>query len=224
MNNELNKLNIWLSENKLTINIDKSYYILIHDKFNDNKYIHNFVLHINGNILNRVQFYKFLGITIDEKLNWKKHIDNIAINISKVVSIIHKLKYSLTIKSSKIMYNTFFLPHINYCNNVWSTTYIYIYIYNLNILIIIQNKAIRAIFNFSNRCNTDKYYKLLNIFKFNDIVKLNTLQFMFRIINNCTPIIIKNVFSIKQCIVKGTFLNYVFFFLSKYNTIMHNLQ
>ena len=78
--------------------------------------------------------------------------------------------------------------------------YIYIYIYNLNKLIIIQNKAIRAIFNISNRCNTYKYYKILNILKFNDIVKLNTLKFMFRIINNCTPIIIKNMFSIKQCI------------------------
>ena len=38
MNNELNKLNR-LSENKLTINIDKSSNILIHDKFNNNKYI-----------------------------------------------------------------------------------------------------------------------------------------------------------------------------------------
>ena len=61
MNNELNKLNIWLSENKLTINIDKSFYILIHDKFNDNKYINSFVLHINGNIINRIQYYIFIG-------------------------------------------------------------------------------------------------------------------------------------------------------------------
>ena len=76
----------------------------------------------------------------------------------------------------------------------------YIYIYNLNRLIIIQNKAIRAIFNISNRCNTDKYYKILNILKFTDIVKLNTLKFMFRIFNNFTPIIIKNMFSINQCI------------------------
>ena len=36
--------------------------------------------------------------------------------------------------------------------------------------------------------------------KFNYIVKLNNLKFMFRIINNFTPIIIKNVISIKQCI------------------------
>ena len=70
-----------------------SHQILIHDKFNDNKYINNFVLHINGNIINRVHYYTFLGITIDEKLNLKKHIDNIAIKLSKVVSIIPKLKY-----------------------------------------------------------------------------------------------------------------------------------
>ena len=127
----------------------------------------------------------------------EKHIDNIAIKLSKVVSIIHKLKYSLpTIKSLKLIYNTFVISKLNYCNTVWSTTYIY----NLNRVIIIQNKAIRAIFNISNRCNTDKYYKILNILKFNDIVKLNTLKFMFRIINNFTPIIIKNMFSIKQCI------------------------
>ena len=78
MKNELKKLNIWLSENKLTINIDKSSYILIHDKFNDNKYTNNFVLYKNGNIIIIVQYYKYLGITIDEKLNWKKYI-----NVSK---------------------------------------------------------------------------------------------------------------------------------------------
>ena len=43
MNNELNKLNIWLSENKLTFIIDKSSYSSIHDTFNDNNYINNVV-------------------------------------------------------------------------------------------------------------------------------------------------------------------------------------
>ena len=79
MNNELNKLNLWLSENKLNINIDKYSYILIHYKFNDTKYINNVILHINGNIINRVQYYKCVGITIYDKLNWKKQIDNIVI-------------------------------------------------------------------------------------------------------------------------------------------------
>ena len=39
-----------------------------------------------------------------------------------ILYIIHKLKYSLTIKSLKLIYNTFFLPHLNYCNTVYSIT------------------------------------------------------------------------------------------------------
>ena len=31
--------------------------MLIHSKFNDNKYISNFVLHINGNISNKSKIY-----------------------------------------------------------------------------------------------------------------------------------------------------------------------
>ena len=68
-------IHIWLSENKLTIKIDKSSYFVIHDKSNDNKYINNILLHINGSIINRVgiQYYTFLRMTryhpIDDKLN-----------------------------------------------------------------------------------------------------------------------------------------------------------
>ena len=87
----------------------------------------------------------------------------------------------------------------------------YIYIYNLNRLIIIQNKAIRAIFNISNRCNTDKYYKILNILKFTDIVKLNTLKFMFRIFNNLHQSLSKICsLLINVYIVREKFLNLLF--------------
>ena len=66
----------------------------------------------------------------------------------------------------------------------------------------------------------------MNILKFTDIVKLNTIKFMFRIINNFTPIIIKNMFSIKQCIYsQGQIFKFVIpsfrlninFFCIKYN-------
>ena len=62
--------------------------MLIHAKCNDNKYITNFVLHLNDNISNIVQYYTFLGIAIDKKLYWKKHIE---IKLYKDVLIIHKL-------------------------------------------------------------------------------------------------------------------------------------
>ena len=50
-----------------------------------------------------------------------------------------------------------------------------IYIYNRNRLII-QYIAIRIIVNISNKYISDKYYKILIIFKCNNIVNLNTLK------------------------------------------------
>ena len=49
------------------------------------------------------KYYNYIYIYI----YWKKHVDIIAIKLSKVVSIIHLLKYSLTIKSLKLIYNTY---------------------------------------------------------------------------------------------------------------------
>ena len=43
----------------------------------------SFNLSIDGNLLQRVENTKFLGVYVDEKLNWKKHFDHIAHKISK---------------------------------------------------------------------------------------------------------------------------------------------
>ena len=72
--NELIKLKNWLIMNKLTINIVKSCYIII-DNINKHYFDNN--IHIDNKLLNRVECYKLLGMYIDDKLNWKVHIDYI---------------------------------------------------------------------------------------------------------------------------------------------------
>ena len=66
--NELIKLKNWLIMNKLTINIEKSCYIII-DNINKNYFDNN--IYIDNKLLNRVECYTFLGMYIDAKLNLK---------------------------------------------------------------------------------------------------------------------------------------------------------
>ena len=54
--------------NKLTINIEKSCYIII-DNINTHYFDNN--IYIDNKLLNRVECYTFLGMFIDAKLNCK---------------------------------------------------------------------------------------------------------------------------------------------------------
>ena len=55
---------------------------------------------------------------------------------------------------------------------------------NINRIIILQNRAIRAIYNLQNRINTDEFYNSLNIFKFKDIYKCKTILIMYDVLNS----------------------------------------
>ena len=53
----------------------------------------NFQINLNGNKIDRVENTKFLGVFIDEKLNWKNHISYIASKISRNLGILNKVKH-----------------------------------------------------------------------------------------------------------------------------------
>ena len=69
LNHELYNIFKWVTANKLAVNIKKTNYIL----FQSRSVVNNLgSVFYGGCKLNRVASTKFLGITIDENLNWKK--------------------------------------------------------------------------------------------------------------------------------------------------------
>ena len=67
---ELSKQHNWLAVNKLSIN--KANYKV----FGKGRVTSDIAITINQNIIERVYKNKFLGIIINDKLSWKKHIYN----------------------------------------------------------------------------------------------------------------------------------------------------
>ncbi len=57
---------------------------------------------------------KFLGVTIDEHLNWKDHIVCTKNKISKIFYSLKMVKNTLPQKSLKILYETLVQPHLDY--------------------------------------------------------------------------------------------------------------
>ena len=62
----------------------------------------------------KASHHKHLGILLDEKLNFKQHIDSTILKINKGISVIEKHRHSLPRKSLMTIYNAFLRPLIDY--------------------------------------------------------------------------------------------------------------
>ena len=85
LNSELKHVSTWLQVNKLSLNVDKSCFIVF--KAVKKSYLEVNIC-INDKRLSRVSQVKFLGTIIDYKLTWKPHIDYKSKKLSKAIAII----------------------------------------------------------------------------------------------------------------------------------------
>ena len=64
---------------------------------------------------------RFLGVYIDEKLQWSEHnINQISAKVSKNIGILKKISNLLSTSALLQLYNTLVLPYLNYCNMIWT--------------------------------------------------------------------------------------------------------
>ena len=75
INTELSKVNNWLVTNKLSLNINKSKYMLFHMA---PKHVPHLYLQINNNEISYVKTFNFLGLQMNGNLKWNTHIDNVS--------------------------------------------------------------------------------------------------------------------------------------------------
>ena len=73
-NEELNEIDEWFRANKLSINARKTKYIFFHKKHDSKKTPQKLLmLVLNNTTLERVNSIKFLGVILDENINWNRH-------------------------------------------------------------------------------------------------------------------------------------------------------
>jgi len=75
-NAELDKL---FKSNRLSLNIKKTNYIIFFPKSKcRQQQITSFTIQIDGKTIERVEHARFLGVYIDEKLQWNEHINQMS--------------------------------------------------------------------------------------------------------------------------------------------------
>ena len=89
INDELWKVSQWLAAKKLSFNVCKTKYMVFRMR---NKFVSYPDLQINGNTIERVTQFNFLGLILQESLSWDKHINHISLKVSKAIGIFYRLK------------------------------------------------------------------------------------------------------------------------------------
>ena len=112
MNQELSKISEWLSANRLSLNVGKSK--LLYFTNNNRTVLQNINIKINDQILAEVSSAKYLGVYIDNKLQWDSHINAIKLRLSKGASILAKIRHYVPKSVLRSLYFTFINSHIDY--------------------------------------------------------------------------------------------------------------
>ena len=122
----------WMLANRLTVNYEKTNYMI----FSPNKQLKDspvLDLTIDNLKIKKVISIKYLGIYIDEDLNWKTHIQDLCQSLRKYVGIFYKLRLKLPQKILKILYFTLVYSRILYAVEIYANTYI-TYLHDLMII------------------------------------------------------------------------------------------
>jgi hypothetical protein len=150
-------------------------------------------VNIYGNNIEKVKSYKYLGITIDEKLKWKEQIKRVTHKMQKYIPIFYNIKNFTQQKVCIQLYKTLVLSNINYG----------IEIYGNSDLIKLQKVADKILGIICNCSDKDKIRKIkienkiLNIENYN---KTAWIKLSHDIIYNSKnlPIYFRNLIEIKQ--------------------------
>lgn len=167
MQQEIIKVDDWMRTNKLSLNYTKTQYVITHNK---NLKIAEFSLHINNVELHRSNSVKYLGIVMDDKVNWSQHITAVSSKVSQSIGVLYKIKRYINKNTLLLLYYAFIHSHLQYGIINWgraSQTH-------LQHLQTLQNRALRVITGISKY----SHVHTKTIFKENKI--------LWKFLNSCT--------------------------------------
>ena len=107
LNIQVNKVQRWLLANKLSIHYaKKTQFILFIPRSKAKDKPKEFLLEMGGHIIEQTATYKYLGVLIDENLNWVPQIDFMCKKLASVCGLLSKVRHYLNRNSLMLIYNS----------------------------------------------------------------------------------------------------------------------
>ena len=92
LNCDLENVRKWMLQNRLQIHPTKTKYMYIGSSYDIKNKISSNPILINNIPKPRTGTYRCLGVSLDERLTWKKHIDTICAKVGAGIGIMRRMK------------------------------------------------------------------------------------------------------------------------------------
>ena len=173
-NSDLKMYHDWLVSNNLKMNANKTVFMVFSQKGRPNPSIS---LHIDGATIRSVSDYKYLGLTIDNKLKFDKHIDSVRVKIASLSGALKNCAHYLTSRTKHLIYNTMIETHLRYMITVWGSAPGT----ELQKLQRTQNRVLIILNELHWSFPTKSLYETLNLLNIDGLRKLEECKLIYKI-------------------------------------------
>ena len=149
LNKDLELLYDWLCANRLSLNTGKTEFIV----FRPSRYKNGerVTLKLHHSKLFESSKIKYLGLVLDNKLNWKPHITELSKKLSRGIGLLYKIRSYCPTPVLRSLYYSIFNSHLSYGLAVWGNAN-RLYISKVKTL---QKRALRCISFVNNDIDID---------------------------------------------------------------------
>ena len=172
----MKKLHHWFIANKLTLNLKKTKFMLFSKKRETKSKEKKFKININNYCIKQVCEMKYLGVILDNKMNWHNHIQYVCTKLAKAAGIIYKVRNKTPQKVLMLLYHSLVGTYLQYGIASWGSAKTTA----LSKLKSLQNKVVRYITHSSQFTNVTGEFKKLGILKLDEIYFSEVGKFMYR--------------------------------------------
>ena len=123
LNNDLWKISNWAFQWKMSFNPDPSKQAQEVIFSRKHQKISHPSIYFNNNPIESVSSQKHLGIILDTKLNFHRHIKNILTKVNKTIGLLRKLQKILPRESLLTIFKSFVRPHLDYDDVIYDQSY-----------------------------------------------------------------------------------------------------
>ena len=180
-------LSIYLNNNKLIPNLQKSKLMYFLSRPYPSAGLETILF--RNEAIEWVADYRYLGLTLTNRMSYSLHIDRVLTRISQYIGIFHCLNKMLPLSVLMLLYHSLVVPHMFLHIELWGAaqdTYI-------NKLAIKQNKVLRAILgiavvNGRPAVQTISMYRNLNVLTLRNIFNLQLFKFLLSLLKGDLPL------------------------------------